>query len=299
MGMSGLSIAYEKAYHLLELPKFPFEILLFSSVILFFNHIIVYGIKAVKFPEEIKAEFMHPIRINFFPAISVSLLLLSIAFYSYFPVVSIPLWFLGTILHTIFTFYILSFWIRHNFEISHFNPAWFIPIVGNIIIPIVGVDILGSEVMIFYFTIGIFFWIVLFTIILYRIIFHNALVEKFLPTMFILIAPPAVGFISYIRITLSFDFFAHILLFIALFFTLLLFFMGKSFLKIRYFVSWWAYTFPLDAITIASMVAYQITGSLFYMTLSYTLLFITTVVILAVGVQTLIFTNKKEVCIKE
>jgi hypothetical protein len=47
------------------------------------------------------------------------------------------------------------------------------------------------------------------------------------------------------------------------------------------------------------MVAYQITGSLFYMTLSYTLLFITTVVILVVGVQTLIFTNKKEVCIKE
>ena len=42
--------------------------------------------------------------------------------------------------------------------------------------------------------------IILFSIILNRIIFHNPFAAKFMPTMFILIAPPAIGFISYIKL---------------------------------------------------------------------------------------------------
>jgi tellurite resistance protein len=51
----------------------------------------------------------------------------------------------------------------------------------------------------------------LFAIILNRIIFHNQFAPKFMPTLFILIAPPAIGFISYIKLTGSLDFFAQIL----------------------------------------------------------------------------------------
>ena len=299
MGLAGLSIAYEKAYHLLGLPRFPFVLLLAVSTLLFLNNIIVYGIKAVQFPEEVKSEFFHPIRMNFFPAVSISMLLLGIASYSYAPVVAIALWFIGTALHTVLTLYIFSYWIRNNFEIIHSNPAWFIPIVGNVIIPIVGVDILGSEAMVFYFAVGIFFWVVLFTVVLYRIIFHHQLPVKFLPTLFILIAPPAVGFVSYLRITMNYDFFALFLLDIGYFFTLLLFFMGRSFVRIKYFVSWWAFTFPLDAITIASTVAYQVTGYGFYRYASYTLLTVTTAVIAVVAYQTLIHVQKREICIQE
>jgi len=299
MGLAGLAIAYEKAYHLLGMPRLPFLLLLGISSLLFLNNIVVYALKAVQFPDEVKAEFFHPIRMNFFPAVSISLLLLGIAYYSSYPLVAIALWFIGTALHTLLTLYIFSYWIRNNFEIIHSNPAWFIPIVGNVIIPIVGVDILGSEAMVFFFSVGIFFWIVLFTVVLYRIIFHHQLPEKFLPTLFILIAPPAVGFVSYLRITMNYDFFAIFLLDIGYFFTLLLFFMGRSFVRIRYFVSWWAFTFPLDAITIASTVAYQVTGYDLYRYVSYLLLTVTTAVIATVAYQTLVHVQKREICIQE
>lgn len=299
MGLAGLAIAFEKAHHLLGLPYFPFVTLLGISAILFINNIIVYGIKAIRFPEEVKTEFFHPIRMNFFPAVSISILLLSVGAYSFAPIVAVTLWFIGTALHTLLTLYIFSYWIRNNFEITHSNPAWFIPIVGNVIIPIVGVDILGSEPMVFYFAIGIFFWLVLFTVVLYRIIFHHQLAVKFLPTLFILIAPPAVGFIAYLRITANYDLFALFLLDIGYFFTLLLFFMGRSFLRIKYFVSWWAFTFPLDAITIASTVAYQVTGYAFYRYTSYALLAIATTVIAVVAYQTLRHVRQREICIQE
>jgi tellurite resistance protein len=299
MGLTGLAIVYEKAHQLLGFPQWPFIGILLISSILFLNNLIVYSLKTIMFPNEVKKEFFHPIRMNFFPAISISMLLLSIAMHEYFTLLSVILWYLGTGIHTFLTLYIMSYWIKNNFEITHSNPAWFIPIVGNVIVPIVGVDILGSEAMIFHFSIGMFFWVVLFTIILNRIIFHHQLAEKFLPTLFILIAPPAVGFISYIKITSSFDFFAHFLLDIAYFFTLLLFFMGYSFMRLRFFVSWWAFTFPLDAITIASMLAYKMSGSVIYGTLASVLLVVSTSVIVIVAYKTLTHVRKKEICIEE
>jgi nitric oxide reductase large subunit len=62
-----------------------------------------------------------------------------------------------------------------------------------------------------------FFWLVLFIIIFYRITFHQRLAEKLIPTLFIMIAPPALGFISYIRLTGTYDMVARLLLNVALF----------------------------------------------------------------------------------
>lgn len=299
MGLSGLSIVYEKAHHLFHISSVPFVVLLALSSLIFVINLSLYSYKMIKHIDVVKSEFFHPVRMNFFPAISISMLLLSIAYYSYLPSLATVLWSVGTVLHTVLTFYIFSYWIQNNFEIHHSNPAWFIPIVGNVIIPVIGVDIVGSEPMMFYFSIGIFFWVVLFTIMLYRIIFHNQLAEKFIPTLFILIAPPAVGLISYTKITQSYDFFAIFLLDIAFFFTILLFSMGRSFLKIRFFVSWWAFTFPLDAITLATMVAYKFTQNPLYEYISYLLIAITTVVISVVAYQTLLHINKREICVDE
>ena len=299
MGLRGLAIAYQKAHHLFGAPKIIYELLMFSALAAFIVIATIYLTKTILFFEEVKIDFMHPIRINFFAAISISLILLSIAFYFYFPLFSIILWTFGSAIHLFMTFYVVSFWIRHNFEITHTNPAWFIPIVGNVLEPIVGVDFMQKEVSLYFFSIGIFFWFVLGTIIFYRIIFHHQLAQKFMPTLFIFIAPPAVGFVAYMRIFGAFDFTAMFLLNMALFFTVLLFFMGKSFLGLKFFISWWAFTFPLDAVSIAFMSAYQITSSVIYMTLGLLLLAIASLVVGYVAATTIINIKRKEICIEE
>ncbi len=113
----------------------------------------------------------------------------------------------GAVLHFFFTFYTIKFWINNNLDIQHSNPAWFIPIVGNLIVPISGKGFMPDSILYFYFSVGIFFWIILFAIILNRIIFHKQFAPKFMPTLFILIAPPAIGFIAYIKLTSNLDFF--------------------------------------------------------------------------------------------
>ncbi len=299
MGLTGLTIAFGKFYHLQWLPRILYDISIFTVLALFFLFSVMYGLKLVMFPDEVKTDFRHRIRINFFSAISISLLLLSIAFYTYFPILSIALWWLGAILHTVFMFKTISFWIQHNFEIQHFNPAWFIPVVGNILIPVSGVDFAPVIISYFFFSIGFFFWIVLFTIFLYRAIFHAQLPEKFIPTFFILLAPPAVGFISYMRIAASWDNFSVFLLLMTYFFIALLAVMYKSFTQLKFFMSWWAFTFPLAASTIASAVAFQVTNYMFFKVIAWALLITAITAISIVTWYTILHIRKGEICVKE
>jgi tellurite resistance protein len=299
MGLTGLTIAFGKFYHLQWLPRLFYDISIFTVLALFLVVSVLYGMKFLLFPEEVKIDFMHRIRINFFSAISISLLLLSIAFYTYFPILSITLWWVGVVLHTILMFKTISFWIQHNFEIHHFNPAWFIPVVGNILIPVAGVEYAPVIISYFYFVVGFFFWIVLFTIFLYRVIFHAQMPEKFIPTFFILLAPPAVGFISYMRITMSWDNFSVFLLLMTYFFLILLGVMYKSFYQLKFFMSWWAFTFPLAASTIASTVAFQITGYIFFKYIAWVLLLSAITSIFIVARSTYIYMQKGEICVKE
>jgi tellurite resistance protein len=260
MGLSGLTIASEKAQQVFAI-DLGFNLNLWmagTAAAVFALLALVYLAKLVVYPRTVLEELRHPIKLNFFAAISISLLLLSIAFLPVDEAISRPLWMIGASLHLLFTLYIVSVWIHHeHFEVHHMNPAWFIPAVGNVLVPVAGVHLGFIDISWFFFSIGMLFWGLLMTIIFYRLLFHAPIPERFMPTLFILIAPPAVGFIAYMRLVGELDPVAMVLYFIALFLTLLLFAQARYFARLRFFLSWWAYTFPLAAISIASMLMFE------------------------------------------
>lgn len=291
MGMSGLTIAWQKATHVLQISSSIATPLALITSVLFLGLMLAYGIKLVRFRHAVVEELQHPVKLNFFPAISISLILLSVVFLSINQQVALVLWLLGIVLHLGLTLYVMSVWIHHDrFEIHHINPAWFIPVVGNVLVPITGTALGYTEISWFFFSIGLVFWVVLFTIIFYRVLFHQPLPEKLMPTFFILIAPPAVGFLSYSALIGGIDSFARVLYYIALFLTLLLLTQFTRFAKLKFFLSWWAYSFPLAAITISSMKMFELTQKSGFIILSWILL-----VLLSVVVAYLLFKTGKAV----
>lgn len=299
MGLSGLSIAYQKASHLFHFTRLIPNVLAGLTSVVFVVIAATYIAKYVKFRAEVKHEFSHPVRINFFAAIPISLLLLAVMYQEINLQVATVLWWAGMLLQAYLTLYTISFWINRNLEIQSSNPAWFIPIVGNVLVPVGGVDIVNRDFLMYFFSVGIFFWIILLTIILNRIIFHHLLANKFMPTLFIFIAPPAVGMISYVKLTGEFDLFASFLFNIGLFFTVLLLFMYRNFIKLEFFISWWAFTFPLTAMTIAAILAQHMTGSVFCYYAAIGLLILATCVVSFVAYKTIYHMLKKEICVME
>jgi tellurite resistance protein len=300
MGLSGLTIVYEKAHEIFKIPSIIGNSLLVLDIVIFMIIILYYIVKVIKYKEEVKKEFNHPIRINFFATISISFLLLSVALHPASKDLAYYSFIAGTILQTYFTFRTISFWINQNLKLDHSNPAWFIPIVGNVLVPVAGMGFIDINLLMYYFSIGMFFWITLTAILINRIIFHHQLAGKFIPTLFIFIAPPAVSFIAYLKINgMEYDMFASALYNIALFFTFLLLFMYKNFLNLQFFISWWAFTFPLTAVTIASMLAYKLTHIVIYSYFAYFFLLLSTLVIAFVAIKTIQYMLKGEICIEE
>ena len=300
MGLAGLTIVYQKAHEIFGISATISNALVILVSVVFVIITSVYLLKMIKYIGAVKKEFAHPVRINFFAASAISSLLLAIVYHPINHNIAYYLFVIGTIGQTFFTFYTISFWINNNLELNHSNPAWFIPIVGNILVPVAGSSFVDTTLLMYYFAIGMFFWVVLTSILINRIIFHHQLAGKFMPTLFIFIAPPAIGFIAYVKMSgTGFDMFASSLYNLGLFFTFLLFFMYKNFVGLKFFISWWAFTFPLTAITIASMLAFKITKIVFYKYLAFLFMVIATLVILFVSIVTIKNMLKGEVCIQE
>ncbi|KAA5603880.1 C4-dicarboxylate ABC transporter [Roseospira marina] len=289
MGTAGLGITWRKAHEVLGVPSVIGEAVLALAAACFVAIVLLYGLKAVLHPKEAMVEFNHPVRSSFFPAVSISLLLLALAAGPYSHHLTLGLWGVGAALHLTFTLRLIGRWIVHNQQINHSNPAWFIPVVGNVLVPLAGVRLGFTEISWFFFAIGMVFWIVLFTIVFYRIVFHDQLPAKFMPTLFILIAPPAIGFLSYVALNGGVvDGFARVLIYVALFITMLNFTLVRQFLRVPFYVSWWAYTFPMAAVSVASMEFHRLNG---YDEMSFIcmgLVTVTTLVITTVFLRTLV-----------
>lgn len=264
LGIGGFTVLLDKLQHIQVLPPWPYWIMAVFTTVLFFTTAALYARKVITAFELVKQDFNHTIRVNFVAAISISLLILSIIYMGCCPFASLTFWYVGTLLHTVIAFSILKRWVNSEFNIHHFNPAWFIPIVGLALIPVAGVEFVPVEVTLFFWANALLFWLIFFTIVLYRIIFHPPIPTKLTPTFFMLIAPPAVLFISYVRITMHFDIVAKALLLMAVFTAILLVFVRHQYAQKAFFMSWWAFTFPLDALAIALTLAYIITRSPLY-----------------------------------
>jgi tellurite resistance protein len=300
MGLGGLTIAWMRAEEILSLPVSVSPWLLALSTGLFVLLAVLYTIKVVKHREAVVKEWGHPVKMNFVPAASIALILLAIAWLPHSAPYSKLLWLTGTALHLVLTLHVMTQWMHHSkFEVAHLTPAWFIPVVGNILVPIVGIQHAPAEISWFFFSIGLIFWPVLLAIIFNRVIFHGSMPERLMPTLFILIAPPAVGFLSYVKLTGEVDAFARILYYAALFFTILLIAQLRWFTRLKFFLSWWAYSFPLAAIAIATLTMFQHTGNPLFLRMSGVLLAIATVVIAALFIRTGIAVAKKEVCLAD
>lgn len=297
MGLAGWSIATEKMIHMLNLsPLIPLSILIFTGI-LFSIITLLLVIKATLHKEEIIKNFNHPIKISFFPTISISLLLLSIATYPFAHITAQFLCYGGALLHLFLTIIIMKKWIRStHYKIEHLNPAWFIPIVGNLLIPIAGNPFLHQELLWPFLSIGLIFWIILMTIVMNRLFYHEPLTPKLLPTLFILIAPPAVGFISYVKMTGNVDSFARLLYYFALFIALFLFTNITLFKHSTFYLSQWAYSFPIAALSIASALMFHQSHYNFFKYVHFTLLAIVSIIILILVNRTIRAIINKEIC---
>ncbi|WP_323780362.1 SLAC1 anion channel family protein [Thalassovita sp.] len=300
MGMSGLTLALhaaELAYGI----HGSFSNIAYGATV-FFALLIAMGYiaKALQYPAAVVAEWKHPVRLAFFPAISISLLLIATATLPRNAQAAEILWLIGMVSQGVLTIAVISGWIgARAFQTGHLSPAWFIPAVGNVIVPIAGVPLGYFELSWYFMSVGLIFWIVLMTLVMNRLIFHDPLPGRLQPTLVILIAPPAVAFVAWVRLYGEVDAFARILLNGAYLFTLIVAVQLPRMVRLPFALSFWALSFPFAAVTIASFNFAANAQSPIHKSIGSGLLLVLLIIIAALLLRTLKALRKGEICVPE
>ena len=293
MGLMGTSLAVEAA----GFKAAGHAIALFAALV-FATQALLYAIKAIRHPAAVAAEWNHPVKLAFFPAISISLLLAAIALRGTMPEFAAILWMIGAVGQGVLTLAIVTSWISHRgFGVGQMSPAWFIPAVGNVIAPIAGVPLGFVDPSWYFFAIGILFWIILLTLVFNRLVFHDPLPGKLRPTLTILIAPPAVAFLAWLQLNGgSLDALARILYNLGLFFTALVLIQARGLLRLPFALSFWALSFPIAAMTIASFRYAALSGSTIFVGIGWALLALLAIIIVGLVWRTGQAILRGEIC---
>lgn len=301
MGMAGFSLAVHKAAEHLPALHWVGSLLFLLTVVLFLGVVGLYAVKWIRYPAAVRHEINHPVKINFFPLLPMTLLLISVSLVERSPVLAPYVWSLGAALQLLASLFVVSAWIsRERFTIEHLTPAWFIPVVGLILVPMAGTRLGYYEISWFFFSVGLLFWLILMAIVFYRMFFHAPIPARLLPTLFMLFAPPAAGFIAYTRLNGGvLDGFGRILYYFALFLFLLVLAQLPRLLKIPFFLSWWASSFPLAAKTLATFVFAALIQSTALQVLGWVQLALLTGVILFLLVRTTVAIRRAELCVED
>lgn len=297
MGIAGLSLAMQAFEQAVGIGALGSSLAYGAAVAIFVIVSVFYTLKAIRYPGAVAAEWNHPVRLAFFPAISISLLLLATLTLPRNPAIAEPLWLLGVVLQGGLTIAVISGWIGHRaFQTPHLSPAWFIPAVGNVIVPIAGVQMGYVEISWYFLSVGLIFWIVLLTLVMNRLIFHDPMTGRLQPTLVILIAPPAIGFLAWFHLTNEIDAFARILMNGAYLFTALVAVQLPRIVKLPFALSFWALSFPFAAVTIASFLFAQHTGSMAHHVFGIILMAVLVAIIVALLARTVRAMRADEIC---
>ncbi|MBL8931042.1 MAG: SLAC1 anion channel family protein [Kineosporiaceae bacterium] len=289
MGIGGLSLAWRRAARVWQLPTWPAHSLFWLACAVFVVVAIAYAAKWIRYPAAARAELRHPIRMAFVPTITIALLILATAGQDLLPGPARVAWWAGAVGHLALTVAVLSAWFgRPDIGLTQMTPAWFIPIVGNVITPLAAPELGSIDLAWFAFGVGLVFWIGLLPILLLRVLVHvDPMPAKLLPTLAIFIAPPAVTGLSWQALTgrsgdPSADPVAMILQAVTIMFVLLVLGQAGRLRSLPFALPWLAYTFPSAAAAASAVAMAGVRPGVAYDGIAAVLLGLATVVVLSV-----------------
>ncbi len=263
--------------HYLPILKNLSYVLFYFNVFLFFVLLIPWTLRWVMFRKQALADLVDPIMSNLYATISFGMLVLAADFIVIVQslIIGEVFWWIGTLLAIFFEVIIPYIMFTGNHvTLDHINPAWFIPPVGLIAIPVAGglvipyySGLLQEFVIVLnYFGLGagFFIYLALFAICMYRFILHHPLPDILAPTIWINLGPIGDGTVALINLikntefitikepffTFGFIFWGFGIWWVLMSIIITLHYIRK--LKLPYTMSWWAFTFPLGAYVAAS-----------------------------------------------
>jgi tellurite resistance protein len=255
MGLVGLGLTARAAAPLfpgvIRAPAYFTELWVALGLIAFLVLLPLYLLKIVRHPSVVREEFTNPVQVGFCGALPVGMGLLAGGLLPYSPPVAAVLWWAGFALMVAFQAWGIYRLLSGGMEVGQLNGGWLILLVGGIVIPNAGAALGHVDAARFVFGVSAAVVPLLVALLFYRAAFAPPLPEVLRPSWFILLVPPSLVYANGIALYPGLAFLEN-LFFFGLVLAVALLAYARGFLRWPFAPTWWAFTFPLDALAYAA-----------------------------------------------
>jgi tellurite resistance protein len=255
MGIAGLGLTMRAAAPLfpgvVRAPAYVTEPWVLLGLLTLAGLLVAYLLKLLRYPKLVREEFTNPATMGFCAALPLGMSLVAGGVAPYFPVLGNVLWWGGAVLLFGMQVWGVARVLQGGIELAQINAGWMILFIGGIVVPGGGIALGHVEASRFLFGVSAAATPFVMGLVFYRAAVGPALPEVLRPSWFILLVPPSLiyahGLVLYPGLA-----FLDNLLFFGLVLAAGLALYARGFLRWRFGVPWWAFTFPLDAFAYAA-----------------------------------------------
>ena len=200
MGWSGLAMAWFRAVPLVgDNATLIGKAAASLAGLIFLTLVLAMALRMARHPAAVQADLRHPVKHAFVAALPISLLLLgTLTVTALDPTTALGpiLWWMGSLGEMGATVWVLARWLRAKeqggLQWPAVTPVLFIPVVGNVIVPLAGIPMGFGAWAAAQFAIGLFLWPTLLVLLMARMVMAGPLPGRMSGTLFIMAAPPSV-----------------------------------------------------------------------------------------------------------
>lgn len=253
MGLGGLGLAWREAGRVLGAPALVGEAVLALAGLVWVGLFALHLLRAGRHPQMLAGDLRHPIRSAFLGAITIGLMLIAGGLGPHAPGLAVAVWGVAVGAHLAIGVWTVRGLLVAPREAATLTPPLLIPLVGNIVAPVVGCRLGFVEVSWALFGLGALLWAMIQPSILHRIATGPSMPDRLKPTLGILLAPPAVGSVAFAELTGGFGPGPSAVYGLAAFVAAVLLTLVPMFRRIPFAISWWGWTFPAAAFAVATI----------------------------------------------
>ena len=255
LGLSGLGQAWRVAVRLWGMPSVVGEAWLLLSVLVWAALIVAYAVQAIRFPEVVRREFVHPVQGSTPALLAVSTLLIVLAVLPYSRSLAWVLAGAGIAWHLVFSLWHTGALWQGGRDALDTAPTLYLPTVAGNFTSAAALGGLGHPDWGWLFLgAGIFSWLALESLIIQRLWHPNALPAAQRPLLGIQFAPPVVCAMAWLMLDPgASDRWLLMLWGYGLFQLLLGIRLGPWLGAQPFSPSYWAYTFGVAAATVCAL----------------------------------------------
>ncbi len=253
MGLGGVGLAWREAAAVLGAPAVVGEALLLLTALVWLLVVGSQVLRALRYPDAMRAELRHPVRVAFAAAPTVGLMILAGAIWPYAPRFGAGLWGVAIALHLVVAMLLLRRMLAGRGEVAMLAPPLLIPFVGNILAPVFGARMGFADASWMMFGVGVLLWLAILPLLLHRLVAGPPLPLAMRPSLAIFIAPPAVGALAVVALTGQTHGVALAFVGVGLLVAAAVLSLAGELARVPFGLSWWGVTFPSAAFAIMLM----------------------------------------------